>query len=203
MARIIKEGKHVYWLDGEGLKVPVEYVSEEDQQRDKFVDDLIDDAMRLQGLIGSYKAKMQKKVEAYLDEVAGNYGENWAGNARIRNFSQDAEVEVRQAKLLAFDETLAIAKKKIDNCISKWAQGSRTEIIALVNQAFRVNQKQQIDVKEIMKLLTLDIQDEEWQEAMEIIKKSITVESTKQYLIFRRRDETGKMQTITLNYSAL
>lgn len=203
MARIIKEGKHVYWLDGEGLKVPVEYVSEEDQQRDKFVDDLLDDAMRLQGLIGSYKAKMQKKVEAYLDEVASNYGENWAGNARIRNFSQDAEVEVRQAKLLAFDETLAIAKKKIDNCISKWAQGSRTEIIALVNQAFRVNQKQQIDVKEIMKLLTLDIQDEEWQEAMEIIKKSITVESTKQYLIFRRRDETGKMQTITLNYSAL
>lgn len=203
MARIIKEGKHVYWLDGEGLKVPVEYVSEEDQQRDKFVDDLLDDAMRLQGLIGSYKAKMQKKVEAYLDEVAGNYGENWAGNARIRNFSQDAEVEVRQAKLLAFDETLAIAKKKIDNCISKWAQGSRTEIIALVNQAFRVNQKQQIDVKEIMKLLTLDIHDEEWQEAMEIIKKSITVESTKQYLIFRRRDETGKMQTITLNYSAL
>lgn len=203
MARIIKEGKHVYWLDGEGLKVPVEYVSAEDQQRDKFVDDLLDDAMRLQGLIGSYKAKMQKKVEAYLDEVAGNYGENWAGNARIRNFSQDAEVEVRQAKLLAFDETLAIAKKKIDNCISKWAQGSRTEIIALVNQAFRVNQKQQIDVKEIMKLLTLDIHDEEWQEAMEIIKKSITVESTKQYLIFRRRDETGKMQTITLNYSAL
>ncbi len=203
MARIIKEGKHVYWLDGEGLKVPVEYVSEEDQQRDKFVGDLLDDAMRLQGLIGSYKAKMQKKVEAYLDEVAGNYGENWAGNARIRNFSQDAEVEVRQAKLLAFDETLAIAKKKIDNCISRWAQGSRTEIVALVNQAFRVNQKQQIDVKEIMKLLTLDIHDEEWQEAMEIIKKSITVESTKQYLIFRRRDETGKMQTITLNYSAL
>lgn len=203
MARIIKEGKHVYWLDGEGLKVPVEYVSEEDQQRDKFVDDLIDDAERLQGLIGSYKAKMQKKVEAYLDEVAGNYGENWAGNARIRNFSQDAEVEVRQAKLLAFNETLAIAKKKIDNCISKWAQGSRAEIIALVNQAFRVNQKQQIDVKEIMKLLTLDIQDEEWQDAMGLIQKSITVESTKQYLIFRRRDETGKMQTITLNYSAL
>lgn len=31
----------------------------------------------------------------------------------------------------------------------------------------------------------------------------VPVESTKQYLIFRRRDETGKMQTITLNYSAL
>lgn len=150
MARIIKEGKHVYWLDGEGLKVPVEYVSEEDQQRDKFVDDLIDDAERLQGLIGSYKAKMQKKVEAYLDEVASNYGEAWQGNARIRNFSQTAEVEIRQAKLLS-----------------------------------------------------LDIQEEQWLEAMEIIKKSIRVESTKQYLNFRCKDESGQFKTITLNYSAL
>ncbi len=31
MARIIKEGKHVYWLDGEGLKVPVEYGSKADR----------------------------------------------------------------------------------------------------------------------------------------------------------------------------
>ena len=203
MARIIKEGKHVYWLDGEGIKVPVEYISEEDQRRDKFVDDLIDDAERLQGLISSYKAQMQKKVEAYLNEVAGNYGEAWQGNARIRNFSQDAEVEIRQAKLLTFDETLAVAKTKIDHCISKWSHGSRDEIIALVNQAFKVNQKQQLDVKEIMKLIKLDIQDEQWLEAMEIIKKSITVESTKQYLNFRRRDISGRMVTITLNYSAL
>jgi hypothetical protein len=66
-----------------------------------------------------------------------------------------------------------------------------------------VNQKQQLDVKEIMKLIKLDIQDEQWLEAMEIIKKSITVESTKQYLNFRRRDISGRMVTITLNYSAL
>lgn len=203
MAEVIKEGKHVYWLDGEGIKVPVDYISDEDQQRDKFVEDLIDDAIRLQGFISTLKAKMQAKVEVYLEGVASNYGEAWQGNARIRNFSQTAEVEIRQAKLLTFDETLSIAKTKIDNCISKWAMGSRKEIIALVNQAFRVNQKQQLDVKEIMKLLSLDIQEEQWLEAMEIIKKSIRVESTKQYLNFRRRDISGRMVTITLNYSAL
>lgn len=62
MARIIIEGKHVYWLDGEGLKVPVEYVSEEDQQRDKFVDDLIDDAERLQGYVDLWEKNLRGVV---------------------------------------------------------------------------------------------------------------------------------------------
>ncbi|HOZ01533.1 MAG TPA: DUF3164 family protein [Candidatus Syntrophosphaera sp.] len=201
MATKIKDGKHEYWLDGEGLKVPLKHVPLNDQRRDALVEELVAEATRLNMMIVSAKQMMLAKIAAYLEEVAGEYGEGWQGNARIRNFSQNKEVEISQAKLLTFDERLNVAKTKIDKCITSWAKGSKTEIIALVNQAFRVNQKGQVDVKELLKLPTLQIDDAEWQEAMAIIKDSVTVQSTKQYLNFRTRGNDERWNTIPLNFS--
>lgn len=203
MAISMKEGKHTYWVDGEGLKVPLKHIPREDQERDALVEEITAEAEKLQMLIKSSKQMMQAIIAKYLEKVAASYGEKWEGNARIRNYSQTKEVEISQAKLLTFDETLAVAKQKIDQCIERWASGSRTEIIALVNQAFRVNQKGQVDVKELLKLPGLNIDDAEWREAMEIIKNSVTVQSTKQYLNFRIADDNGKLVSIPLNFSAV
>jgi hypothetical protein len=203
MADTIKEGKHEYWLDGEGLKVPVKHISSEDKRRDTVVEGLIAEAIRTQMIIKSAKEAMLAQLAKYLEDVAGEYGESWQGNARIRNFSQDKEVEISVAKLLTFDETLQVAKTKIDNCIVKWAAGSNTKIIALVNQAFQVNQKGQVDVKSLLRLPGLKIEDPDWIEAMDLVKDSVTVESTRQYINFRTRDETGRWTPIVLNFSSL
>lgn len=198
-----KIGKHEYWKDGEGLLVPIKHVSKQDQKRDELVNALVADARKLETLIASFKQTMSARIDAYLEEEAARYGENWQGNARIRDFSHSLEVEISNAKLLTFDETLNIAKQKIDSCISRWAPGSRTEIIALVNQAFRVNQKGQMDVKALLKLPSLEIRDEEWQNAMGIIKDSVTVAGTRRYINFRERGEDERWNTIQLNFSAV
>lgn len=198
-----KIGKHEYWKDGEGLLVPLKHVSKQDRKRDELVNELVADARKLELLIKAFKQTMSAKVDSYLEEEAASYGENWQGNARIRDFSQRLEVEISNAKLLTFDETLSIAKSKIDGCIERWAPGSRTEIIALVNQAFRVNQKGQMDVKALLKLPSLQIEDEEWQAAMAIIKDSVTVAGTRRYINFRERDDDERWNTIMLNFSAV
>lgn len=203
MAKKIEMNKTVCWIDGQGRCVPLVHVSEAAQDRDFFVENMIARVQRLQDLIISHKTEIQKEVAEYLGAVADRYDEDWAGNAKITNFSQDKRVELKQAQRLTFDETLSVAKSKVDKCIAKWAKGSSTEIIALVNQAFAVDQKGQVDVKAMLKLTELDIQDETWQEAMEIIKDSVTVESTKQYLNFHVKDGTGKWKSIVLNFSAL
>lgn len=203
MANKKKIGKHEYWQDGEELWVPLKHISQEDRDRDAMVMELVADALKLQMLVKSGKAMMEAKLEGYLAQLAEEYGEEWQGNARIRDFSQKLEVEVTNAKLLTFDEKLAIAKQKVDACIGNWSKNSRTEIIALVNQAFRVNQTDQPDVKALLKLPTLEIDDPEWVEAMEIIKDSVTVLSTRQYLNFRLRKDDGKWEPITLNFSRL
>jgi len=142
-------------------------------------------------------------VREYLDSVADEYDETWQGNARIRNFSHTLEVEINIAKILTFDETLYVAKAKIDKCITFWAEGSRTEVIALVNQAFQVNQKGQLDVKMLLKLPKIESSNPDWTEAMEIIKNSVVVQSTRQYMNFRAKREDGSWETIVLNFSAV
>lgn len=203
MASKLKEGKHIYWIDGEGIKVPEKLVSTADKFRDKLVEEAIKDAFMLEQVLIATKQNLQKKIGDYLESVAESYGEKWEGNARIRNFSHTAEVEVKRAKLLSFDETLNVAKTKIDQCIERWSSNARKELIALVNQAFQVNQKGQLDVKELLKLPKISSEDPEWIEAMEIIKSAVTVHSTKTYMNFRTKGENGEWITIQLNFSAL
>lgn len=203
MAKKIKENKHVYWIDGEGIKVPEKMVSDADKARDKMVNDVVGTAAMLRNLLIEAKRTMGKKISDYLESVADSYGESWEGNAKIRDYSHTLEIEVKKAKLLAFDETLNIAKTKIDKCIERWSNNARKEIIALVNQAFQVNQKGQMDVKALLKLPRLEIDDFEWREAMEIIQNAVTVHATKTYLNFRVKDESGEWSTIVLNFSAL
>lgn len=203
MAKTIKSNETVCWIDGQGRQVPLVHINEEAQRRDMFVEEMVDRAQRLQDLIAAYKAEMQRMMTEYLDELADRYDENWAGNAKITNYSQDKRVELKQANKLTFDETLAVAKAKVDKCINKWSEGASSKIIALVNQAFQVDKRGKVDVDAMLKLTRLDMQDDLWQEAMEIIKNSITVESTKQYLNFHTRDAQGKWKSIVLNFSAL
>lgn len=198
-----KLGKVTYWKDGEGALVPEKLVQKSEKERDALVEGLVADAIKLRAVIAASKAAMEAKIENYLESVAEQYGESWQGNARIRNYSQTQEVEINVSKLLTFDETLAVAKVKIDGCIGKWAGGSRRELVALVNQAFRVNQKGQVDVKALLKLPQLDIDDEDWQEAMEIIKSSVKVLNTRQYINFRFRLPEGTWETVVLNFSAI
>lgn len=198
-----KRGKITYWIDGEGASWPLKAVSKKDQKRDALVESLVADAVKLRMIISQMKQSMLAQVREYLDSVADDYGEKWQGNARIRNFSHTMEVEINIAKLLTFDETLHVAKVKIDKCITAWAEGSRTEIVALVNQAFQVNQKGQMDVKALLKLPRIQSKNPDWLEAMELIKNSVTVQSTKQYMNFRVKREDGSWETVVLNFSAV
>ena len=72
-----------------------------------------------------------------------------------------------------------------------------------MNRAFKVDQKDQVDAKQIIGLRTLDIDDPLWNEAMKLIADSQKVQSTKTYFYFQEADEDGKMQTITLDFSNL
>lgn len=203
MAIKVKRGRHTYWIDAEGLLVPQKHVSEELQRRDEVAEKVVNMAIDLQEEIIKTKAAMQELISAYLEEVADRYDESWQGNAIITSFSGDKQVIVKQHKLMEFDETLQVAKTKIDKCIMEWAKGSRTEIIALVNQAFQVDRKGNLDVRALLKLPSLDIDDSTWREAMDIIQNAVQVRATKEYLNFRVRDENGQLKPLILQFSQL
>ncbi|MDD3535384.1 MAG: DUF3164 family protein [Candidatus Cloacimonetes bacterium] len=204
MAKIVKEGKHTYWIDGEGLKVPVKHVSVEDKLRDGVVTGLVERVMKLQGIIKSEKEAIEEEILKYLGEAAKRHGEEWVGGATLSSFSMEEEVVVKVQKRFTFDEKLQIAKTKIDQCIENWSGNANSKLVALVNRAFRVDQKGEVDTKQIMGLRTLAIDDQLWKEAMDLISDSMKVQSTKVYFYFRKANDTdGKLETIPLDFSSL
>ena len=104
MAISLKKGKHTYWIDAEGLEVPLKHISAEDKERDKLVEDVVNMAIDLREIISKTKQEMREKISAYLDSVADRYDEEWQGNAVITSYSGNKQVQIRQHKLIGFDE---------------------------------------------------------------------------------------------------
>ena len=121
------------------------------------------------------------------------------------SYDGEYKVLVSVNENIVFDERLQIAKDLIDDCINDWSQDSRSEIRALIQDAFYVGKSGQINRNRILGLRRLDIQDERWQKAMQAISDSIQVSDSKSYVRIYRRDkeDAEKYSMIDLDISAL
>lgn len=198
-----KRGKVTYWLDGEGLPVPVKYIDKADKERDELVEELVSRARRLSLLMRREKEILSEKLAKYLDKIAKDKGEKWQGNAVLHNFSMDKCAKVKVHKHIVFDEKLQLAKQKIDRCIMSWSPGSNDKIVALVNRAFQVDKKGKVDRDQIISLRQMQFDDPLWVEAMDLIADSQKVQGTKTYFYFLEAGEDGKLEPITMDFAAL
>jgi hypothetical protein len=103
---------------------------------------------------------------------------------------------------ISFDERLQTAKNSIDECITRWSEGSRDEIRALVADAFCVDKAGKINTGRILGLRRLNIQDTQWEEAMQAISDSIQSVGSKEHVRIYTRDENGKYKQVPLNIAA-
>jgi hypothetical protein len=203
MAKKVKRGKLVMWIDGAGIEVPEKYIRDNDKRRDTLVSGLVGKARQLNTVIRNAKRQMEEEIAAFLQDTAKREGETWTGGTTLYNFSMDEAVAVKVAKKWTFDEKLQIAKQKIDKCIENWSGDSNAKLVALVNRAFKVDSKGEVDAQQIIGLRQFDFDDALWQEAMELIADSQKVQSTKTYFYFQEAGEDGKLNTIVLDFAAL
>ncbi len=203
MAKTIKNGKTVYWIDGEGVETPEKYIDKSLKDRDAFVSKQVAKARQMHMLISNFKKQMESDLARFLEMSAQREGEEWIGGTTLWNFSMDESITIKVAKKWTFDEKLQIAKQKIDRVIANRSEGSDDLIVALVNRAFKVDSKGEVDAKQMIGLRQLKVEDELWNEAMELIADSQKVQSTKTYFYFQEAGADGKMVSIVLDFAAL
>jgi len=203
MAKKLKRGKLVMWIDGQGLEVPEKYIKESDKSRDIMVGNLVNKARQLHMVIKNAKRQMEQEIADFLQDSAKREGEEWVGGTTLYNFSMDEAIVVRIAKKWTFDEKLQLAKAKIDKVIEARSEGSDDLIVALVNRAFKVDSKGEVDAQQLIGLRQMKVDDKLWQEAMELIADSQKVQSTKTYFYFQESGEDGKLKSIVLDFAAL
>lgn len=195
-----------YMTDSQGRQVPVNLVSDLDKLRDQTVLSITSKALEMRNALAAFKCELRDELTAYLELSAERYGKKYGGqkgNVTLMSFDGRYKIILAINESIVFDERLQVAKEIVDDCITRWAQGSRDEIRALVNDAFYVDKTGKLNTARILGLRRLDIKDPEWQKAMQAITDSLQVAGSKEYMRIYERDKEGKYEQVPLDVAAL
>lgn len=195
-----------FMTDSQGRQVPANMVKDIDKLRDQTVREIADKALRMRDQLAAFKHGLREELLSYLQLSSERYGKTYGGkkgNITLMSYDGSLKLILAVNEHIVFDERLQIAKSIIDECINRWAAGSRSEIQALVNSAFYVDKTGNINTARILGLRRLDITDPDWKRAMEAITESIQVSGSKEYLRVYTREENGEYRQVSLDVAAL
>ncbi len=195
-----------YWLNQRGSLVPAEKIGELDKLRDDVVREMLGVALPLSDALRKAKASVYSTLDTFLAMSSEQYGvkrKGTKGNVTLLTFDGRYKVALCYNDVFAFDERLQTAKELIDSCLIRWADGASANLVAVVKEAFRVDKKGKLDVRRILELRRYEIHDEQWQQAMEAISDSITVQNTRRYVRFYERHGEDEWRQVALDWSSI
>jgi hypothetical protein len=201
---LIPEG---YWRNAVGHLVPDAQVSAHDKLRDGVARNLVARALAAHAELTALKKLALEGIAELVSISAAKYevqmgGEK--GNVQITTYDGEYKVIRAYADRITFTEEIEAAKELINSCIRRWSKGADQNICALIDRAFRTDSKGQIKTTAVLELLRLEIDDMEWQTAMQAIRDSIQAAGTAIYVRFYKRvGIAGQWQAISLDLAAV
>ncbi|XPV77660.1 MAG: DUF3164 family protein [Desulfovibrio sp.] len=195
-----------FMQNGQGSLIPIERVKPIDLERDKLVQEKVAKVFSMQEELKRLKSDVMGDIEAFVSLSAEEYGVTIGGKkGNVTLTSYDGKYKLVRSinDHLAFDERIQAAKELIDECLKEWTVGSRTEIQALINDAFQVDKEGKINTGRILGLRRLDISDPKWKQAMEAISDSVHSVGSKAYFRAYKRNEQGDYKQISLDMASV
>jgi hypothetical protein len=196
-----------YWRNAAGHLVPDAQVSAHDKLRDGVARNLVGRALAAHAELAALKKLALEGIAELVSISAAKYevqmgGEK--GNVQITTYDGEYKVIRAYADRITFTEEIEAAKELINSCIRRWSKGADQNICALIDRAFRTDSKGQIKTTAVLELLRLEIDDVEWQTAMQAIRDSIQAAGTAIYVRFYKRvGIAGQWQAIPLDLAAV
>lgn len=190
-----------------GHLVPEHQVREHDKLRDSVARELATQAVAISEALAAFKAKALGDIADLIAISAEKYQVKLGGkkgNVSIVIYDGRYKIERAMAERITFTEEILAAKELIDQCIRKWSEGADQHLRILVDRAFRANRQGQIKTGDVLSLLRVEIEDPDWQRAMEALKDSIQVNGTAVYIrVYQRVGNTDRYDPINLNIAAV
>lgn len=192
--------------DAKGHLVPLDLVKPIDLARNDLVLELVEKAKAVSEVLANFKARAFGDIKAFVDMSAEQYNAKLGGKkGNLTLMSFDGQFKVVQAAQdnIRFDERLQAARALIDECLTEWTQDARSEVRAIVNEAFRADKQGEISTGRVLALRRMDIQDERWQRAMEAIGDAVQVVGSKSYIrVYQRVGESDQYVPIPLDIAS-
>lgn len=196
-----------YMRNSQGHLVPRDQVREQDLLRDETVAKLAAQALAINAQLKVFKKTALQDI-ADLVAIAGERYDvvigGKKGNITLTTYDGRFKVQRAVADRIVFTEEIEAAKALINRCIDRWSEGANANIRALVDRAFRTDTKGQIKTTAVLELLRLEIDDAEWQAAMQAIKDSIQATGTAVYVrVYERIADTDAYRPIVLDLAGV
>ncbi|HIC6420121.1 TPA: DUF3164 family protein [Salmonella enterica subsp. enterica serovar Newport] len=196
-----------YWIDARGVMTPADMVKPIDKDRDALVGEIIERALPLHKGLAEFKLAVFADTQAFRELSGEMYGAKVGGEkGNMTFYSWDGvwKVNVAIAERLAFDERLQAAKALIDECLKDWMEGSRPEVISLIDEAFQVDKEGEVSTSRILRLRRQNITDERWLNAMRAINDAILIVGSKKYVrLYQRSGDSNQYVPLSLDLAAV
>lgn len=190
-----------------GRLVPESQIKEIDQVRDEMVQRIAARAAATSQSLALVKRDFFDEIAAFVELSASEYGAKLGGEkGNVTLYSYDGRYKIIRAisEHIRFDERLQAAKKLVDACLNDWTSDSRGELRTIVQDAFRVDQAENLRVQQILSLRRYNITDERWLRAMAAISDSIQVIGSKAYVrVYERIGTTTEYRQIPLDMAGV
>lgn len=196
-----------YMENAQGHLVPVDAVNDLDILRNDLVIAAVSMAQELRQDLTHYKESVTDDITAFIELAAEKYDTTFGGkkgNLTLTSYDGRYRLQIAISDTITFDERLQIAKQLIDECIHKWTENSSVNIKALIEHAFQTDKQGNINTGRVLGLMKLKINEQTWTKAMEALKDSISVASSKSYMrLYQRVGNEDKYEQISLDVSSL
>ncbi|MBL4799812.1 MAG: DUF3164 family protein [Oleispira sp.] len=196
-----------YMQNAVGHLVHLDHVREQDKLRDGVVIDLATKALEINKLLKEFKEQCLSDVRDLIQISADKYEVTIGGkkgNISLLSFNGKYKIQRVYAERLTFSEEIEAAKQLIMSCIDRWSEGANNNMQELVNGAFKANNNGQLKTASVLGLLKLDVEDDEWNQAMLALKDSIQVSGTATYIrVYERIGQSEHYKIIPLDLAAV
>lgn len=194
MAIVDENGR---WQNCKGEFIHTDLIKADEKLKDQLVECILKKVKEHNKLLKALKDEINSDIQSYLDILLEKYNLDTRssvkkGNFSFENYSKTQKVQIQMAEKIEFNEKLNIAKAKIDEYLSDLVKEASEDIKVLINKAFEVDKKGNLDSKKILSLRSYNITDIRWQEAMQIIAESVEVVGTKPYIRFYERKKASE-----------
>lgn len=190
-----------------GHLVPEDQVREQDKLRDQVARELSAEAKALHVALQNFKKKSLSDIADLISIAGERYGVQMGGkkgNVTIASYDGQFKVQRSYADRLTFTEEMEVAKVMVYDCIRAWSKGADGHLLAIVDRTFSPNRNGQIKTTDVLDLLRLEIDDENWKVAMQAVKDSIMVSGSAVYIrVYERIGDSDNYKAIPLDLAAV
>ncbi len=202
---VLVNGKE-HLTDPKGRLVPVDLIKPQHLLEDEEVRKIVDFAKALSAQVKRFKQHTLDDISGFKALVAQEFDASLGGekgNLTLTTFDGLMKVSLKIADVVQYGAELQAAKAKVTECIRNWQGGADPKLVALVENAFQVDQEGQVNRSNLLYLLRLSIDDPVWTKAMDAIREAERPAGTKEYVQIHIRPNPGaKWEHVTIDLAA-